>query len=104
MEAKEGVTSPYVVYYPLPGSVVDTTTSKIEEAMIQFSIYVASENAASTAAQIYDLLIALFDDVDLTMTGSYNMIRMIRRSTGHFVKDPDEGYALHVDYEVMYGK
>ena len=107
VEAKQEVTTqatvkPYVVYHPLPGTVFNTNTGTIEEAFVQFSIFCTSESAASTCVQIRDLLVALYDDVQLSMTG-FNMVRAIRQSSGHLVKDPDEGYALHVDYMFMYG-
>jgi len=105
-EAYQGTPSttnkPYVVYFALPGGVSNTMDTTMEEAYIQFSIFCTGETAASTCVQIRDLLVALYDDVSLTMSGGYAMTRAIRQTAGQFLKEPDEGYACHVDYIFMY--
>ena len=105
VEAPQGTEGPYVVYFPLPGNVADTMTTKIEEAAIQFSIFVTTDDGgAKTATQIRDLLVALYDDVLLTMGDGNTMFSAARQTSGYLLKDPDEGYALHVDYVFQYDK
>lgn len=105
VEAAQGTKGPYVVYFPLPGNVADTMSTKIEEALIQFSIFVTNEDGGATkAVQIRDALVALYDDVLLTMGGGYTMTSAARSTTGHLLKDPDEGYDAHVEYLFQYEK
>lgn len=101
VQAPADTSGPYVIYFPLSGNVVNIIDNKIEEAYIQFSIFVTTESGARTCVQLRDLLIALYDDVQLTMSG-YDMIRAIRQTSGMLIKDPDEGYMCAVDYMFMY--
>ena len=93
---------PYVVYFALPGAVSNTNTTTMEEVAIQFSIFCPDEDGASTCVQIRDALVALYDDVRLTMGGGFEMTRAIRQTAGQFLKEPEQGYACHIDYVFMY--
>lgn len=97
----------YVVYSPLPGSVTDTNTSKIEEPVISFAIYQSEENEqVKTIWAVRDALIACYDDKLLIMLDDANgnprrMIAARRLYSGDAMKE-DKGWSCHIDYRFNY--
>ena len=77
-EAPAGCEFPYVVFFIVSG-VPDNVFNKYgESVMIQFSLFSDSAGATEITDMFNDLT-ALYDDVQLTVTG-YNMIVMERQN------------------------
>ena len=77
-EAPAGCEYPYIVFFIVSG-VPDNVFNKYGESVtIQFSLFSDSAGAAEITDMFNDLT-ALYDDVQLTVTG-YNMIVMERQS------------------------
>jgi len=101
----------YGVYRPLPGTVRDSTTSKIEVAPISFTFYSVDADdtdAAMIAVRCRDWFVRGYDNVRLAMEDDPNgnarrMIEAKRLFTGQLLEDPDKGYNITIDYEFMYG-
>lgn len=67
-EAPEGSTFPYVVFRIVAGAPQDTFKNKLDDTLVQFSIYSISKSAAEVSG-IYADMMALFDWSALTVTG-----------------------------------
>lgn len=102
--------STYAVYYPMGGSYAETFGTQIEEPIIQFSIFATSEdseNANAPAWKARDALVAVYDDALMEMEedadgNARRMITFNRMGHGLLVKEPDQGYACHIEYQVQY--
>lgn len=67
-EAPEGTDFPYVVFRIIAGAQQDTFKSKIEDTLIEFSLFSISKSAAEITAMYADIM-ALFDWQTVTVTG-----------------------------------
>ncbi len=66
-DAPQDVEFPYSVYFIVSAVPNDTFTEFLDDVLVQFSIFSASEGAAEITG-IYNNLIALFDNCSLTIT------------------------------------
>jgi len=100
----------YGVFFPVAGTSDNTTTSRIESPIIQFSLFSTSDESEESDNPVWkarDQLIASLDDNLLTMEASgenkpQRMFEMRRLDHGTLVKDPDEGYSIVLQYQVQY--
>ena len=103
-EAPEGSEFPYVVFSIISGTPQDTFSEKIEETLIQFSLYSISSGAAEITA-MYAALKTLLDGQLLTITDNTciwvmrqnltTMIDEITTPSGTFgAKHWDAGYSI----------
>jgi hypothetical protein len=104
-EAPEGVAFPYVVFFPVNGRQVDTFKNKLDDILIQFSLFSTSKSATEITT-MYNNLTALFDDAALSITG-YTHIWMIRENfttiVEQFTTPTGEASCKHwsVDYSIL---
>lgn len=77
--APDNAEFPYCVFFIVSDVPNDTFKDKIDDILIQFSLFSASSSAAEMADMYKDLK-ALFDDCSLTITGS-TLIWMKRENT-----------------------
>lgn len=77
-EAPPGCEFPYIVFFIVSGVPDNAFNKSGESVTIQYSMFSASSGAAEITDMFNDLT-ALYDDVQLTVTG-YNMIVMERQS------------------------
>lgn len=102
--APAGAVMPYSVYSHIASNPNDTFTEGMDEILIQFSIFSASEDDA----EVHDAMTALkalFDNCTFTIT-SATLVSFKRGSEG---LEPDEfdaagtqkGWHYHVDYTAM---
>ena len=106
--APQNPTWPYAVYYIITDVPQDTFTDKIEEALIQFSVF----SQASGSTEIEDIvtnLKALFDNCSLTITGNTHI--MMNRQGSSLTSIPEdtiagtgEYFQCDVEYEVTMQK
>lgn len=71
--APEGTEFPYVVILIITDSQADTFKDKLEDLIIQFSLYSISQGLTEITTMFSDLK-ALFDDAALTITGNYHIL------------------------------
>lgn len=77
-EAPEGAEYPYAVYILVSDVQADTFKSKLEDVIIQFSLF--SSNSSTTEIEdMYIHLKTLYDDCSLTLNGS-SLVWMVRQS------------------------
>ena len=101
MEAPQGATFPYAVYFPVSATTDWTFNDTIdfEEYLIQFSIFSRDESAIEIA-NCYEYLKDLYDFCVLSVTG-YTHIHM-HRELAIMTRDPDEKiWKYNVDYNVL---
>jgi hypothetical protein len=71
--APEGTAYPYVVIMIVTDYQVDTFKNKLEDVIIQFSLYSISQGLTEITTMFADLK-TLFDDAALTITGNSQVI------------------------------
>ena len=99
------------IYTVLPGSIMDTMSSKIEQPVIDFAFYQSDEDQSETGGTCVmarDAFVKVYDDVLLEMEddddgNSRRMIQAKRLYMGTLQKDPDEGFFCVVSYQFMWG-
>lgn len=107
-EAPEGVVFPYVVFFIVTGSPNDTFKNKLDDVLIQFSLFSTSKGATEITT-MYNNLIAILDDAVLTISG-FTHIWMIRQNlmttTDEITTPTGTATCKHwaVDYSVMVEK
>ena len=84
-DAPQGTEMPYVVFFIVSDVPDNTFTENIEDILVQFSIF-SSSMGATEITGIYNHLIALFDDRDLSITG-YGHLSMMRQNLTTMVED-----------------
>jgi hypothetical protein len=107
--APQNPTWPYAVYYLISDVPRDTFTDKLEEVLIQFSVF----SQASGSTEIEDAatnLKALYDNSTMTVTGN-TCVEMERVGGGSLTDIPADTtlgtgqyYQYDVDYEVVMQK
>ena len=96
---------PYVVFFIVTGTQEDVFKDRLDEFLIQFSLFSASPGKSEIATMYADLKTAM-DDATLTITGD-TLIWMIRKNLTTMVEDmvtPDATSTIKhwaVDYSVM---
>ena len=104
-EAPENVAWPYCVVSHIASTQRDTFKDKIDDILVQFSIF--SSNPSS--AEVHDAMThlkALFDDATLSITGD-TLVYFIRGVEGlerDDIDTPDglqRGWHYHVDYDAL---
>lgn len=104
-EAPQNTTFPYVVFFIVSANQQDTFSYKVDDVLIQFSIFSNSPGLTEITG-IYNNLIALFDDAALTISGK-TQIWMIRQNLTTMVDEiptsDSNNIVRHwaVDYSVM---
>jgi len=96
------VACPYLVWRNVGTAVDRTNSSMFNDTIIQFSIHDDNEDSPIAVCNIYDALIALFDDVTLTVSGWTNV--RTDRLSDQLLDDPDGGYEYIVQYRFYLGK
>lgn len=103
--APQNPTWPYAVYFIISDVPRDTFTEKLEEVLIQFSVF----SQASGSTEIEDIvtnLKALYDNCSLTITGNTHIV-MDRQSASLVSGEADvttgtgEYWQYDVDYEIV---
>jgi hypothetical protein len=84
-DAPQGAEFSYVVFFIVSDVPQDTFTEYLDDVLIQFSIFSASEGATEITT-IYNDLIALFDNCALTITSDIH-ISMMRQNLTTMVED-----------------
>ncbi len=109
MHAAQDMSMSYGVMFPVAGTVEGSMDGlDIDRLLVQFSFWVDADNMDAA----FDVLAAwrrLYDNTRLQLSpetladaSGWRMIAMRRTTPGRITEDPDGGYVLHVDYEVMY--
>jgi len=106
--APQGVTWPYAVYYLISDMPRDTFTERLEEVLIQFTIF-SSASGTTEIETIFTNLTALYDYCSLTITGNTHL--SMKREHAMLLSgelDEKEGggqyYQYNVDYEILMKK
>lgn len=103
-EAEQGATFPYCVLSHVLSVPEDTFTEKLDEILIQFSIFSKKDSSVEVMDAMADLK-TLFDDCSFTITGD-TLVYFVRGIEGltREEMDSDEGQSVwhyHVDYRVL---
>jgi len=96
--APQKASMPYVVYLLVTGIPEFTMNTRMEDDRIQFSIF-SSKNSSEEAQDIFEKLIAVFDDVVLTITG-YSPV-LFERAERVPTKTPEEAWQYNVEYHLL---
>jgi hypothetical protein len=104
-QAPQSVVFPYVIFSIVASNPEDTFKNKIEDTLVQFSLF-STSLAATEITTMYGYLKAILDDAILTVTG-HSHIWMIRENLVTMVDDisaSQDGseFAKHwaVDYSI----
>ena len=107
-EAPQEAEYPYIIFFVVSDVPNDTFTESLDDIAIQFSLFSESQGAGEITG-IYNDLIALFDNCDLSITG-YSHIWMVRQNLTTMVEDITTASGLSrvkhwaVDYSIMVEK
>lgn len=71
--APQGTVWPYAVYFVVSDVPADTFTDKIEEVLIQFSVFSSASGSTEVEDAVTNLK-ALFDDCLMTITGNTHVM------------------------------
>lgn len=103
--APEATVYPYAVFYLVSDTPADTFTDKIDNVLVQFSLF--SETPSSSEVEdLYTHLKTLYDDCSLTVAGR-TVIWMVRENAMLMVEDDTTpagaGQVWHyaVDYNII---
>lgn len=103
--APDGTEYPYIVYQLVSDIASDTYSEKLEERIIQFSLF-SSMSSSSEVEDMYDHLKTLYDDCCLTVDGG-EMLWMKRQQAILMIEDHTtpsgtiEVWHYSVDYSIM---
>lgn len=100
--APDGLTGVYAVYSVAAARHEYDMTSRLEDVLLQFWIYIPDDSAAAGgAAAIFfaDLWCYWFDDAAIELS-SGTIVRMDRESY-NIQPDPDGGWAVVIDYRII---
>ncbi|OPY74915.1 MAG: hypothetical protein A4E65_03692 [Syntrophorhabdus sp. PtaU1.Bin153] len=107
-EAPDSAEFPYVVFSIVSASPEDTFKDKLDDVLIQFSIF-STSRGATEITDIHGHLIALFDDAALSITGDtcvwcirQNLVTMVDEITTPTGTETLKHWA--VDYSIMVEK
>jgi len=100
----------YATYFIMDGGFSDTFTSTIEMPVIQFSIFSTDNESGEANNPVWtarDDLVAVFDNVLMDMEpdadkNERRMIQMRRLGFGNKVKEPEQGWACHIQYQCQF--
>ena len=67
--APEGTSYPYVVFFPVTDVQIDTFKDKLDEVLIQFSLF-SSLSSTTEIEGMYESLKSIYDDCSLTITSA----------------------------------
>jgi hypothetical protein len=67
--APEGTDYPYIVFFPVTDVQVDTFKDKLDDVLIQFSLF-SSSSSTTEIEGMYEDLKTLYDDCSLTITNA----------------------------------
>ena len=108
--AKQNPTWPYAVYFVVTDSPADTFTDRIEDVLIQFSVFSNDPSSTSEIEDIVTNLKALYDNCSLTISGN-TMIEMQRQPSGGITQQFEETptgtqryFQCDIDYNVIMQK
>lgn len=92
-QAPDGAALPYVVYSIVSSVPQDTFAEKLDETLVQFSLFSETAGAAEIT-DMYSDLRTLFDDATLTITGNThiwcafrNLVTMYESGVRHWAAD-----------------
>jgi hypothetical protein len=103
--APDGATYPYVVFMLISDVPADTFTEKLDDVLIQFSLF-SSASSSGEVEDIYTALKLLYDDCSLILTPT-TLIWMKRENATLMMEDhttPDgtvEVWHYAVDYNII---
>ena len=70
---------------------------------VTFSIW-DTENDLERSITLRDLLVSVYDDVSLSLSGGRNVVYALRKNGGNPVREPDgKGWGTHIDYDYYVG-
>lgn len=101
--AYQGTIFPYVVYFIVASNPDDTFNEKIEDTLIQFSLFSTSDSAAEIST-MYGYLQTALDDTALTIAG-YTHLWLVRRNLVTLVDDlsiAQDGSEMYKHWAVEY--
>jgi hypothetical protein len=84
-EAPQGTVFPYVVFLKISGVNADTFTERLDESLIQFSLYSTSKGVTGIGTMYSDLR-SLFDDASFTVTSS-TLVQCLYQSSTELMDD-----------------
>jgi len=96
--APQGTPMPYVVYLLVTGIPEYTMNTQMEDDRLQFSIF-SSKNSSEEVQDIFEKLIAVFDDVVLVIPG-YDPV-LFERAERVPTKTPEEAWQYNVEYHLL---
>jgi hypothetical protein len=103
-QAPEGAQFPYVVVSIITGTTDDTFTDKIDDVLIQFSLFSTSKSVTEISTMYTDLR-ALFDNATMTITSNVflsckrqNIVTMVEEITTEEGTETVKHWA--VDYNI----
>ena len=89
---------PYVVYLQVTNSPEYTMNTLMEDTRIQFSAF-SSKNSSKEVQDIFEKIIAVFDDVVLVIPG-YDPV-LFERVVDVPTKTPEEAWQYNVEYRLL---
>jgi hypothetical protein len=97
-QAPEGAELPYVVYYLVTDTQADTFKDRLDDVLIQFSIF-SEESSSTEVKDLYGYLKTLYDDCALTVAAR-TVVWMVRVRMSMTLED-NEIWHCDVDYSVI---
>ena len=107
--APEGSALPYCVFLHVAANPDDTFTEKMDEILLQFSIFSGTQDDDTEVQNAMTHLKALFDDCSLSITGG-TLVTFTRGAEGLEAEDFEtpggmqSGWHYHVDYHATVRK
>lgn len=100
--APQGATWPYVVYDLISDNPMDTFTDRLEDVLVQFTIF-SSASGTTEIEDIFTKLKTLYDYCSLTITANTHLL--MERSGANLMSgdlDVEEGGGQYFQYNVDY--
>lgn len=96
--APQKASMPYIVYLLVTGIPEYTMNTQMEDDRIQFSVF-SSKNSSQEVQTIAEAIMAVFDDVVLTITG-YDPV-LFERAEQVLTKTPEEAWQHNIEYHLL---
>jgi hypothetical protein len=97
---------PYVVFFRVAGRQDWTFVDKLDNPLIQFSVFSADAESSMECLGIADAIKALYDKCNLSVTGETFLYMWLMNVVGPMEDDSitqagsDSGWACHLDFDV----
>lgn len=99
VEAPQGITSPYAVFFMVSNVPLYATKKKYENSLVQFNVFSKPEDDdMDEINDIYSKLISLYDDCNLSVSG-YTFLKMERELS--FCLKPNGIWQYSIQYRII---